>query len=152
MRVQVPPAGLNDRFGNIDERQMMCFDYGEYYDFYKEYVRKSRKLHLCSACGSRIECGDLYVDSSGGLNGSLMIAKLCGACEHTIYRIHLHEIKEGCSWSESWCGPEELMEYCSDSGTSRSTKDEGQAYLKIKRAEQDAQMKAVREHKQKAMA
>ena len=111
----------------------MCFDNDDVAEFYEETVVKSRKPHRCEACNRVIPVGELALSFSGKHDGTFFSGHTCGECEATRFRIHRHELHEKCTWRESWCPLEELVNYCRDTGFRRSTHFVGQLYLTAQR-------------------
>lgn len=106
----------------------MCFTYDDYAEFFSEAFVKVRKEQRCAACPTKIQRGELAKACSGKYEGSMFYYHVCGACELTTYRIHLHEIEEGCHWSESWICPEDLRQYCQDAEFELSSPEDGQRF------------------------
>ncbi len=107
----------------------MCFDYDEYCEFSVVTLVKTRKAHVCCACSRKIGVGELAQSHSGKFDGNMFSDHLCGECHLTIYRIHFHELEEGCRDWESWCAPHDLFDYCHEAPFERSTFEEGQQFL-----------------------
>ena len=111
----------------------MCFTYDEYPEMFAMATVKIRKDQVCAACSTKIERGQLATANSGKFDGHMFYYHVCGACELTTYRIHLHEIEEGCHWSTSWISPNDLHQYCRDTEFEISAKAEGQRFCAWKR-------------------
>lgn len=108
----------------------MCFySDGDYPEFYTDAIRRARKDHRCAGCKSGIRPGELYRQESWKFDGAFFSTNVCGACELDRHRIHITELADGCHSSESWCPPEELTEYVSESGMERSSRESGQRWL-----------------------
>jgi hypothetical protein len=109
----------------------MCFYYDEQCDVYREEMRRARKPHKCEHCRRPISKGEQYVYAHGIFDAHTFDTKSCGSCELDRWRIHLTEIGEGCSWSESWAdmSDPDLSEWIESHEFERSTAGEGQRYL-----------------------
>lgn len=57
---------------------------GELPEVINHTKRKSRKSHLCTSCGSKIEKGENYMYISGIWGGEPASFKLCNCCEKVI--------------------------------------------------------------------
>lgn len=108
----------------------MCFDSADSSEFSDNAVVKCRVDHVCEECNSKIQRGDLAFYLTGKTEGEFYSMYLCGQCESTRFRIHEHEIAEGCMQYESWCPIGDLVEYCRDTGFDRETTETGQIYLR----------------------
>jgi hypothetical protein len=133
----------------------MCFT-GEYYEWvigdYDYHVEECGKNHCrCRECGCEIGPGELLwsvwqeeeTDSWDEWELANDIpetfrATICGACELTRFRIHCHELMEGCHESESWCPFGELRDYCHSADFEFSTHDEGREFLRWKMCNREA--------------
>lgn len=112
----------------------MCFDNDDYVaDFGRDELRQARKPHQCEACRKVIAVGQLCRYSVVRFEGDFSALYMCGACVLTEYRIHLHEMQEGCGWSESWCPMDELASHCRDTGLEFASPQEGQKFLAWRR-------------------
>ena len=111
----------------------MCFDYDDFSEFHNESLVRSRKQHPCEGCGSGCQAGHLAQYCTGKYDGNFYSYYICGACMLTIFRIHLHELEEGCSWHESWIRPYDLADYCIDAHFDKSSVAEGQAFMEWKK-------------------
>lgn len=108
----------------------MCFDYEEQYEFYTEKITKARKRHSCDGCCKGINPGELYKHGRGQYEGHFDTLRTCGACELDRYRIHVHELSEGCAGWQSWCVAQELGEALHYAEMECSSREFGQRYLK----------------------
>ena len=116
----------------------MCFDYDEYPEFINKSIVKTRKPHRCDGCGKPIPVGDLAVNLAGKFDGEMFSDYACGSCELTSFRIHRHELKEGCSWHESWIAYSDISEHLHHTEMKRSSYPAGQRYLAFKRKQERA--------------
>lgn len=109
----------------------MCFFYDECCSVYGEETRRARKPHKCEHCRKQIEKGHRYVYAHGIFDNHAFDLKCCGACQLDRFRIHLTEIGEGCSWSESWAdmSDPEIDDWMESHEFERSSQDFGQRYL-----------------------
>lgn len=57
---------------------------------------------------------------------------VCGECDLTRFRIHLHELEEGCHESESWCPYGELRDYCCETDFEQSSREDGAKWINSK--------------------
>lgn len=92
----------------------MCFDYDSYAEFYQGRICRSRRSRRCHATRRTIEPGELYYRDSGRLEGEWFNGQYSAVVYCQRYLIHLHELLEGCEWSESWIAFEEIREYLHD--------------------------------------
>lgn len=115
----------------------MCFyDYGESAEFStSEQVRKSRKQRRCDGCFNpdAIGRGELYSHQSGKFDGEFFTVIQCGACHRDRHAIHEAELARGCREYESWCHVDEIIEHLPEYSLTRSSREQGQAWLATKR-------------------
>lgn len=111
----------------------MCFHYDLTNEFDSLSWVKAKTQHQCYACNLIIEAKDLCEYAAGKCDGYFFSYYLCGSCCLTTYRIHLHEIIEGCREWQSWCPVDELHDYCRETNFERSTHHEGQRFIDWKR-------------------
>ena len=121
----------------------MCFDYDETYDVYRESIVKTRKPHKCYCCDREIADNELAISFAGICSDGIDKGYVCGDCEATRFRIHLHEVHEGCRGYETWCAYGELDSYCRDTQFRRSTRFVGQLYLAAKKNRERAKRQPV---------
>lgn len=114
----------------------MCFDSddGPHVFAYEECVRIARKRHRCNVyCGHIIQCGELYVNTSGISEDGPFNDHYCGRCSLARQRIHEHELSVGCKWYQSWIAMEDIHEYLQETNQALPSFEEGQAWLAEKR-------------------
>lgn len=94
----------------------MCFDYDGTVEFWHEETRKARKPHRCDACRETIAKGDQYTYQSGKYDGEFFDDHMCRRCCYDTARVVIHELEEGCYWSEAWPTVDHLLDYLEESG------------------------------------
>lgn len=114
----------------------MCFYYDDYPQLQSTELRTARKEHQCEGCNNRILHREIYQFTSGRFDGAFFSQRVCGACCLDIWLIHVRELADGCRRYESWCAAVDLSEYIMDSEMSRSSREDGQAWLKRQRLAQ----------------
>lgn len=90
----------------------MCFTNDDgYAEFYRRTNPVARRPHRCEECDRMILRGDKYTRHSGKFDGHIFSSPVCESCERIRDLIHRHELREGCSDSESWCPIGGLQEH-----------------------------------------
>ena len=92
----------------------MCFDYDGSPDIFDEREVKCRKPHKCRGCKRRIERGEKALYISSLFDHSWDNYYLCTTCRRIQLAIVVHELEEGCGWSEAWIHPDDMRNYLAD--------------------------------------
>lgn len=107
----------------------MCFD-NDVSGYATDTTSKARKPRKCSWCNAPIATGELYVRSSGIVEGEFFHSSTCGVCELDRHRIHIIELSHGCRHHESWCQPDDLFDLRADYEIEKSSREDGQRWLR----------------------
>ncbi len=98
----------------------MCFVNDDPAAVWDTQVRRARKTHRCGDCPEPILPGQTYVYFSWCYDGGWDHAKMCLRCDYDRRRVFIHELLEGCRWSERFPNIGELTEALSDLGWERT--------------------------------